>query len=144
MRYKVDLRALMANCEANYRRLQQLLAMIDESDGDRCILLDDHDAGVTFRVREQTPYTCLIEMRAESNVDAPAWLPMPSLLVRMYHDAKMAEVVSFSGNHRVYPRYAYPNSQMFHSDEKAQWNVFLSDWLRYCLRHGLAGQSVLI
>ncbi len=140
MRYKVDLQAMMADCEANYRRLQQLLV----DDTDACILLEGRDMGVVLRQRERTPYTSLVEMSAEGSEDLPPWMASPSLLIRLYHDARMAEVVSFAGVRRVRSRYTYPNDQMLHSDEKAQWNAYLADWLRYCLRHGLAGQSVLI
>lgn len=142
MRYKVDLQAMMADCEANYRRLQQLLAGAGGEDA--CILLEGRDFGIVLRLREQTPYTSLMEMSAEGGTDTPSWLASPTLQIRLYHDARMAEVVSFAGFRRARSRYAYPNELMFHSDEKAQWNAFLADWLRYCLRHGLAGQSVLI
>lgn len=142
VRYKVDLQAMMADCEANYRRLQQLLDGTDG--GDACILLEGCDYGVVLRLRERTPYTSLVEMSAEGGVGVPAWLASPTLLVRLYHDARMAEVVSFDSARKAQPRYSYPNERMFHSDEKAQWNIFLADWLRHCLHQGLANQSVLI
>ncbi len=58
--------------------------------------------------------------------------------VRMYHDARMAEVVSCAGVRRVEPRYAYPNERMHQPDEKAQWNRFLADWLALGIDHGHA------
>ena len=33
-------------------------------------------------------------------------------------------------------RYEYPNRHMYQSDEKAQFNVFLGEWLSHCLDRG--------
>lgn len=142
MRYKIDLPAMMADCEANYQSLQRLLAGADGCDA--CILLDGRDSGVVLRVREQTPYTSLVEMSVQEGPATPAWLAAPTLLVRLYHDARMAEVVSFAGFRTAQLRGEAASRALFHNDEKVQWNGFLAEWLRYCLRHGLAGQSVLI
>lgn len=141
VRYKIDLSAMMADCEANYQRLRRLLAGVD---GDEtCILLDGRDSSVVLRTREQTPYTSLIEMSVQESEPSPAWLAAPTLMIRLYHDARMAEVVSFEGFRTAQLR-SDLSAALFHNDEKAQWNGFLAEWLRYCLRHGLAGQSVLI
>lgn len=142
MRYKIDLPAMMADCEANYQNLQRLLASGDG--GDTCILLEGAESRVVLRTREQTPYTALVEMSVDEGVDKPAWLAAPTLLVRLYHDARLAEVVSFAGFRRSRLHGATATRPLFHGDEKAQWNEFLAEWLRYCLRHGLANQSVLI
>lgn len=142
MRYKIDLPAMMADCEANYQSLQRLLAGADGCDA--CILLDGRDSGVVLRVREQTPYTSLVEMSVQEGPEMPVWLAAPTLLIRLYHDARMAEVVSFAGFRTAQLRGEAASRALFHNDEKVQWNGFLAEWLRYCLRHGLAGQSVLI
>jgi uncharacterized protein YqiB (DUF1249 family) len=55
----------------------------------------------------------------------------------VYHDARMAEVVTFAHLRRVFPHYDYPNPAMHQPDEKAQWNRFLGEWLSHCLRHGV-------
>ncbi len=56
--------------------------------------------------------------------------------IRLYHDARMAEVISSQDIHQVKPRYDYPNKHMHQQDEKQQINQFLNEWLHLCLEHG--------
>ena len=61
---------------------------------------------------------------------------MPQLTMRLYHDAKMAEVISCDKVRCIRPRYEKLNHTMYQTDEKSQWNKFLSEWLEYCLEYG--------
>lgn len=54
--------------------------------------------------------------------------------VRIYLDAKLAEVVSYQGQQPLEPRYPFPNKRMFYPDEKRQTNLVLYDWLSNCSR----------
>jgi uncharacterized protein YqiB (DUF1249 family) len=60
----------------------------------------------------------------------------PRMSIRLYHDARMAEVISSQDIHQVKPRYDYPNKHMHQQDEKQQINQFLNEWLHLCLTHG--------
>lgn len=60
----------------------------------------------------------------------------PRMSIRLYHDARMAEVISSQDIHQVKPRYDYPNKHMHQQDEKQQINQFLNEWLHLCLAHG--------
>ncbi len=60
----------------------------------------------------------------------------PRMTIRLYHDARMAEVLSTQDIRRVKPRYDYPNSKMYQQDEKQQTNQFLNEWLHLCLDLG--------
>jgi len=64
------------------------------------------------------------------------WMTNPSMLVRTYHDASTAEVVSYQGHKNFKPRYSSPNPKMYHSDEKMQVNRFLGEWLTHSLKVG--------
>jgi uncharacterized protein YqiB (DUF1249 family) len=145
VRYKVDLKRYMADCDANYVRLLKLFpAMVQEAEceSERKIgICHGVDRVLCLRVLEQTPYTTLIRLSQDGADDNPVqrfygWLTLPVLTLRLYHDARVAEVVSCEGSRRAFPRYEYPNERMYHQDEKAQWNQFLSEWLAYCLEHG--------
>ena len=68
---------------------------------------------------------------------------MPCLTVRMYHDAKVAEVLAWEGHRRLRPRYEYPNRSMYQSDEKLQINQFLGECLSLCLNKGRSVDSVV-
>jgi uncharacterized protein len=130
-RYCVDLAAAQAECETNYWRLERLLRAFGEDD--RCFAVGAY-LQMRICVQERSPYTTLLEItQAPTAISSLA----PSLTVRVYHDAQLAEVVAFAHLRRVLPRYDYPNAAMHQPDEKAQWNHFLSDWLSHCLQHGV-------
>ena len=60
----------------------------------------------------------------------------PKMVVRLYHDARMAEVISNQDVQQIKPRYDYPNEKMHLPDEKQQVNYFLKEWLQLCLKLG--------
>lgn len=139
-RYRVDLVELQAACELNYARLMQLLpAMREPSDPHlqpRRVALSqgEHLLGVlALEVVESCPYTSTIKVRQEHSLP---WLPVPQLEVRVYHDARMAEVVGAQSARRFRGIYPYPNAAMHQPDEKTQLNLFLGEWLSHCLACG--------
>lgn len=142
-RYRVDLVELQAACEANYARLLRLLPDMRVSSGERRVALSQGDMllGVlVIRVLETCPYTTTVQVSQEHSLP---WLPVPRLEVRVYHDARMAEVVSAENARRLRSIYAYPNAAMHQPDEKTQLNLFLGEWLSHCLACGHEMASVL-
>ncbi len=149
-RYSVDLRAHIAECDANYARLMRLLPRLEHEDA-RALQLplpDDSTRRMVFRVLERCPYTTVLEVGfvAENGRDEPhAWhpmLPAPSFTVRLYHDARTAEVTEYQARRSFQGRYRYPNAEMRHPDEKSQLNRFLAEYLAHCLQHGCAVDDV--
>lgn len=134
-RYRVDLPGLQAVCEANYARLQRLLPDMRGQTRLRRIALGTLPQAqiLCLHVSACGPYTSVVEVREEGGA---AWLPQPVLQVRVYHDARMAEVVSAAHCRYLQPRYAYPNPSMHQPDEKLQLNLFLGEWLTHSLRSG--------
>ncbi|HEX5843323.1 MAG TPA: DUF1249 domain-containing protein [Pseudomonas sp.] len=137
-RYRVDLVELQAACELNYARLMQLLpAMREQPDlQPRRVALSqgEHLLGVlALEVVESCPYTSTIKVRQEHSLP---WLPVPQLEVRVYHDARMAEVIGAQSARRFRGIYPYPNAAMHQPDEKTQLNLFLGEWLSHCLACG--------
>ena len=137
MRYKVDLSRYMADCDANYARLMKLFPDVTTCDERKIGFHHDGDHVLRLKVLEQTPYTTLVALGQDDDVEtAHDWLKLPSLTLRLYHDAQVVEVVSCEGVRHLHPRYEYPNTRMHHQDEKAQWNLFLGEWLSHCLKNG--------
>jgi uncharacterized protein len=142
-RYKVDLPLQMAECETNYVRLTKLLAIRPQGESgnaqnERRIMIargQQHWLHL-LRVTERSPYTTTLELSRTAIGESPSWLTLPKLTLRMYHDAKLAEVLAWEGHKRLRPRYEYPNQSMYQSDEKYQLNRFLGEWLTLCLEHG--------
>jgi len=148
-RYSVDLPAHMAECDANYVRLQRLFPDLrDKPEQTINLPLQALHAQVVFEVLEKGPYTTLvrIDVQAEkTDSEATRWIELvgaPTMTVRVYHDARSAEVVSYQAQNRFHSSYEYPNSRMRQRDEKAQLNRFLSEFLTLCLEHGASNHPV--
>lgn len=146
-RYKVDLAAHMAECDANYARLHQLLPELFDRDERKLSLTLPQvaDRVLRFRVVERCPYTTTLAL--DFTRAASEWhplVPAPRLLVRLYHDARTAEVTAYQGEDRFQGHYDYPNGKMRQPDEKAQLNRFLGEYLALCLAHGREPASVTV
>lgn len=135
-RYRVDLLELQAACEANYARLLRLLPDMRGAQRARRVALSQGEQRLgilALDVLETCPYTTTLQVRQEHSLP---WLPVPQLEVRVYHDARMAEVVRAENARRFRSIYPYPNAAMHQPDEKTQLNLFLGEWLSHCLACG--------
>lgn len=133
--YRIKLADQQAECALNYARLSRLLPQLQQ--GDDWVLVLPVGEHVCFDVKERSPYTTTLVIKVDY-----AWSAI-ECRVRLYHDAQMAEVVAFQGQWRVKPINEYPNPHMHHIDEKAQWNLFLGEWLSHCLSNGHLKQDHL-
>ena len=135
-KYVPDLVRMGAHFEGNYLRLQKLLNLFGEAEHSLISLnVGERFVGkVTITRLETTRYTDTLLL--EQTAAAGRWLNDPEMTVRMYHDASVAEVISCKGHARIAGTNDYPNRYMHHPDEKTQLNMFLSEWLNFCLLHG--------
>lgn len=141
-RYSIDLPAHMAECDANYLRLMKLFPLLpDHDECDFDVVVAPHRYRVRLRVRERAPYTTLIEL---SQLPRAPWSTRPALVVRLYHDARSAEVVEYQRGGHFRAVYDYPNSDMRQPDEKAQVNRFLGEFLSLCLKHGVSTREPVL
>lgn len=129
--FKLDLVELHALCEANYARLLRLFPDYETANQREFRV---GPALVRLEVLERCRYTTMFRLHQQQAHDR--WLGSLRVDVRAYHDAAMLEVGSFQSNHRIKPRYQYPNAAMYQEDEKFQQNRFLADWLEHCLGNG--------
>jgi uncharacterized protein YqiB (DUF1249 family) len=139
VRYVPDVTGMMAECEANYARLLKLLP----ETGNRKLSVTyshDHTVTVLFEVLEQFRYTSSV--RISLCATSCDWLHLPSMAVRLYHDASMAEVVDAEHMRQLRGIYPYPNERMHHADEKMQRNLYLGEWLGYCLKNGQVVEEI--
>ena len=63
---------------------------------------------------------------------------LPTMTVRLYHDARSAEILDVTGQRQLQGFYDYPNVAMMQPDEKAQQNRFLAEFLGVSLATGVA------
>ncbi len=135
--YHVDLAALMRVYETNYAKLNALLPGQPRVGDVRSYQVAK--MSYQLEVCEITRYTTVIHV---SQCDEMPVFPLPKMTVRLYHDARVAEVCASEQISRVKARYDYPNTKMMQKDEKFQLNQFLSDWLTFCLKHGISREPV--
>ena len=131
-KYVPHLPSMQATCEVNYSRFLRVLPDCDTQD-----LCFEFTVGANLSYRititEAARYTTSL-MVEQLNAHTPAYLK-PSMIVRLYHDARMAEVISSQNTGAFAPSYDYPNRNMRQRNEKQMVNQFLGEWLQFCLKH---------
>lgn len=150
-RYRVDLSKQQALCDANYLRLRKLMPELEEREQwSFAVSTTTGSWQVSIEVEERARYTTTVRVSQQGGPLAGkvgpgdeqsgslAWTFSPQLTVRLYHDARMAEVIAWQRHRYMRARYEYPNRQMYQCDEKAQFNRFLAEWLSHCLDQGYA------
>ena len=135
--YHVDLAELMRVYETNYAKLNALLPVGHEVGDVRCYQAVNMVYQLT--VNEVTKYTTLIDI---CQSDAMPMFPLPKMSVRLYHDARVAEVCASGDFSRVKAKYDYPNTKLLQKDEKFQLNKFLGEWLTFCLKTGISRSPI--
>ena len=156
-KYHPRLSTLMNLCEINYMLLVRLRASNngDEVVGDERHFFISDFLSYKIKTLEITRYTSLVSIcqyfpyptktqnlekcldkSSDKNNSKFSKLLHPKMTIRLYHDARMAEVISNQDIRQVKPRYDYPNVKMHLPDEKQQINQFLKEWLQLCLKLG--------
>ncbi len=140
-RYIPDLSKHAALCEANFVRLQRLLNGAVDSEFQFC-WIDQHQnqIDVDIKIIERFKYTTTIQLTKTLH-SVPAPLNSVELTVRIYDDARMAEVVTLSQGKQLAGVYRYPNEKMYQIDEKEQANHYLAEWLTHLMSHGAMRKS---
>ncbi len=87
--------------------------------------------GLDVTLLERSPYTTTFELRHRFESDA--LVPDVSMTVRVYHDARVAEVIAYQGCNRLPPPYAVHGNPRYVRDERRQVNRFLRQILRHRL-----------
>jgi uncharacterized protein YqiB (DUF1249 family) len=91
----------------------------------------------TIKIIDCSRYTSTLEMSQKSQIGQIGQIEYeflrPVVQVRLYHDAKMAEVISAQNIGSLKPSYQYPNTKMYQKNEKEMVNLFLAEWVQFCL-----------
>jgi uncharacterized protein YqiB (DUF1249 family) len=120
--------------ESNYAKLLYVIPALKYLQRDSLLAVKSGTQSINLSVLERTRYTTAINLCVQY-VNGNPWLPQQQLTVRLYHDARVAEVTGFQDHYRFDPAYEYPNPRMYHRNEKQQLNSFLGEWLDYCIRN---------
>ncbi|NMD50848.1 DUF1249 domain-containing protein [Shewanella sp. DNRA4] len=136
-RYQPNVSDFLALCGRNYSYMQKWLPL-DIAVG-QSWQLEGEFGVLVIRILENTKYTQLVEISRPLQI--VEFINIPKVLVRIYHDAKLAEVLTGQQIYQLRPVYDYPNLRMYHSDEKYQVNAFLGELLKIGGQQRLVCQS---
>ena len=107
-RYTPDFPEMMRLCETNFSQLRRLLPRNDAPG--ETVSYQVANAQYRLTIVESTRYTTLVAI--EQTAPAITYWSLPSLTVRLYHDAMVAEVCSSQQIFRFKARYDYPNKKL--------------------------------
>lgn len=131
--YKFNLSSYLAECDANYLRLVNLLYSRESRDWHPMVYRFQHNRGeVSFEMSNESRYASTVSIVRHM----PQALDDVRLEVRAYHDVQCAEVLNFQGQAAHSARYDLPNEGMHTPDEKSQVNKFLGELLQWCIDKG--------
>lgn len=125
------LSGLMNLYESNHQRLVRLLGderpVPDEAESKSHL-----DQTLYLRVIERHPFTTEFELTYRFSGKQPA----PNAIIRMYHDADIAEAISCDG-HAPFGQWR-PMSPRIGIYTRQRWerNLLLNKWLAFCLLRG--------
>ncbi len=89
-------------------------------------------------ITEQSKFTTTVSLLVSLFDLADTYQKNPELSVRIYHDAKVAEVIGAQNQRHFLANNSYPNERMHLPDEKHQLNRFLGELLEHLTRLGVA------
>ena len=134
---------LMTLYESNYVKLFQLIEDFEtfmEKAPERTISHTDLDCDLQLELKLKEKYTTtlnltyLLYMEDEIGVNAPVL--EPDLTVRVYHDAKLIEVMDRLEEHRHQKLHELHKTHSCELDTRWKNNMMLNKWLDYLLEVG--------
>ena len=136
MKEYLKIKNLHALFERNFFLLNSLVVDFDKNKKKVFeIPIKDQNKKVSINTTKLSNYTFDIEL----NININAVEEKTTFKVRVYLEAKMAEVISLQGFHNNLID-IIPTVQKFgfQRDERTQWNKFLNEFLVFCSKEGLA------
>lgn len=121
-------------CTANFQKLSRLLPDLD-SIGRSAVGIAPNRSHLYLNVLERSPYTVTIEL-SHRFIRPEDQQILPAIIIRIYLDAKMAEVLSDHAHKaipQVFEHFGFSQAIM---DYKWRLNYFLQKWLEHCLSQG--------
>ncbi|MDG4548902.1 MAG: DUF1249 domain-containing protein [Candidatus Contendobacter sp.] len=130
--------ALMDLYERNYINIRRLLPVMPRGRAE-CVSQTPGGLDLHLRVTERCRYTSELILTYRFGQDDGSTIAEPNLSIRVYHDARQAEVMTAHPRHHPAfaidaPAHQRPEGILL----STRWRInrFLYKWLSYCLRQG--------
>ena len=138
---RTNLRGLLMLYEKNFLKLKKIFPSFENNINMSYLLPEgNRNSKVTLKFIKDSKYTSTLLINQSEILNTN--LISTRINVAIYHDLRMAEVRTFNGKYLFWMKNKYPNKNMFHKDEKFQWNKFLSEWLIFSKKEGLSDQLI--
>jgi uncharacterized protein len=126
--------SLMSLYESNYIRLGWLVPQLDRLEGS---LLSEVEGDCTLHltVEERSRYTTTLSLTYKFE-DASGTVSDPDLQIRIYHDARLAEVQACARWHRHSTLESIRSQLARQLGDRWLRNMMLNKWLDYCVERG--------
>lgn len=133
-----DFVSLMDMYEENFIKLRKLIPQLEQIES-QCVSSVPGHLDLHLKIIERSRYTTTL-MLSYCFAKQQALQMEPNLKIRVYHDARLAEVMSGRLHHGRLVLEHLPSDAL---KQKWQLNRFLSKWLKYCLRqrHGFIASA---
>lgn len=119
-------------CAANYQKLFRLIPDLRLVEGSAVGIALKHSQ-LHLKIIGRTPYTLTVEL-SHCFRKNPDELLLPALVVRIYLDAQLAEVLSDHAREEVAKAFDNRGLSKDIMDYKWRLNYFLQKWLEHCLK----------
>jgi len=119
-------------CESNFQKLFKLIPNL-LSVQETAIGLAPLDTTLHLKVIDQTPYTMTVELSHCFEKNRDEYLE-PAVIIRIYLDAQLAEVLSDHARLSVSRVFQDPGLSSDIMNYKWRLNYFLQKWLDHCLK----------
>ena len=126
--------SLMSLYESNYIRLGWLIEDLSQVT-EPAISTVDGDCPLHLKIEERSRYTTTLNLTYVFEEDTRA-LADPDLQIRVYHDARLAEVQSSARWHRHTMLESLRSSLSRGLGDRWRNNMMLNKWLDYCVERG--------
>jgi len=130
--------ALMDLYERNYINIRRLLPVMPPALVER-VSRTPGGMDLHLSVTERCRYTSELILTYQFGQDDGSTIAEPNLWIRVYHDARQAEVMAAHPRHRpTFAIDALAHHRPEHIPLATRWRInrFLYKWLSYCLRQG--------
>ena len=131
----IDFPGFLSSCELNYHKLLKVFPALLEEDS-RLIemhFLNEDTARLQLKVEERTSHTSKLSLRL---FDQNAYLQEAEMLIRVYHDMRVVEVLSVQSIDVRKSSIRVSDNGVLQPSERLQASVLLCDWLGHCLHFG--------
>lgn len=125
---------LMALYESNYIRLRRLLGGF-APEGLRRVSRSGKDEPLHLDIRERCRYTTTLRLTYWFE-EAGQRVPDPDLLVKVYHDARLAEAWGCGPHYHLRLLRDFPTEAPDELTRRWALNMMLNKWLDFCMERG--------